>query len=99
MSISTAQARINGRKGGRPKGTASKPRFSSYITAGEVKSMVAKALDMAVGGDSNMLKFCLEQHFGKAVQPVEGDIDARMSISFDSSFSDATSPDATEHSE
>jgi len=55
-------------KGGRPKGSKSKPQLSDYLASGTVKRLVDKAILMAENGDPIMLKFILEHHFGKAVQ-------------------------------
>jgi hypothetical protein len=71
---------------GRPKGSISKPRFSDYITEEEVKKLVTKAIEMATAGDSNMLRFCLEQHMGKAIQPVDSEVRGEVIITFDRSF-------------
>lgn len=71
---------------GRPKGSITKPRFSDFITPAEVKKLVAKAIEMAKAGNDNMLKFCLEQNFGKAMQPVEGDFKGNIVLSFDNAF-------------
>lgn len=57
---------------GRPKGSTTKPRLSDHLTKEQVDTLVAKAFSMAAGGDSVMLKFVLEQHFGKAIQPLGG---------------------------
>lgn len=66
---------------GRPKGSIKKPRFSDYISEDQVKILVAKAMMMASEGDPHMLKFCLDQHFGKAVQPIGNDGDNAFKIS------------------
>lgn len=58
---------------GRPKGSITKPRLSDYITEEQVTTLVSKAIAMANEGDTHILKFILEQHFGKAVQPIGND--------------------------
>lgn len=75
---------------GRPKGSTTKPRLSDFLTKQDVDDLVNKAMEMALKGDTHMLKFCLEQHFGKAVQPLEGDFKGNMSISFDNAFTPET---------
>lgn len=64
-------AQENGKKGGRPKGSTTKPRISDYLTEKKVEGLVQKAYEMASIGDTVMLKFVLEQHFGKAPQAVD----------------------------
>lgn len=59
-------------KGGRPKGSLSKPRLSDFLDKAQVDALVAKAVSMATNGNETMLKFVLEQHFGKAIQPLSG---------------------------
>jgi hypothetical protein len=58
---------------GRPIGSIKKPRLSDYLSEEQVKKLVKKALDMAGEGNETMLKFILEQHFGKAIQPIGGE--------------------------
>lgn len=73
-------------KMGRPVGSTTKPRISDYLSEEGVKKLVAKALEMAEAGNETMLKFCLEQHFGKAIQPVEGNHTGTISLHFDNAF-------------
>lgn len=63
--------RMNGKLGGRPKGSTTKPRLSDYLSEEEVKALVQVAKDMAIKGDGLMLKFVLDHHFGKAIQPTD----------------------------
>lgn len=74
---------------GRPKGSTTKPRLSDYLDEKQVNALVRKAYTLADGGDVTMLKFVLEQHFGKAIQPTELDVKGNVNISFDSTFKDA----------
>ena len=60
---------------GRPKGSTTRPQMRNFINDKKVKELVKKAEEMAKNGDSTMLKFVLEQIFGKAVQPIGGDKD------------------------
>lgn len=71
----------SGNLNGRPKGTLTKPRLSDYLSEEQVKVLVNKAIEMASTGDSVMLKFCLEQHFGRAAQPISNDDDKPFKIS------------------
>lgn len=80
---------------GRPKGSTTKPRLSDFLTKEEVGELVSKAYEMAKGGDTTMLKFVLEQHFGKAIQPVEGDFKGNITIKFDNAFTSPPAPDSS----
>ena len=71
---------------GRPKGSTTKPRISDYLTPQEINTLISKAYEMAASGNETMLKFILEQNFGKAIQPVEGDFKGELTISFDQTF-------------
>lgn len=71
---------------GRPKGSVTKPRLSDYLSEEQVTLLVSKALELGAAGDSTMLKFVLEQHFGKAIQPVEGKVEGNLTITFDNAF-------------
>ena len=61
----------SGNKNGRPIGSTTKPRISDNLTPEQIESLIEKARDMASKGDTNMLKFILEQHFGKAPQAMD----------------------------
>ena len=63
---------------GRPFGSKSKPQIRDYVTEKEVKSLVLKAKKLASEGNESLLKFLLEQVFGKAPQH----IDATLGITF-----------------
>lgn len=75
---------------GRPKGSTTKPRISDFLTQQDVEKLLDKAYELARNGSENMLKFILEQHFGKAIQPVEGDFKGNITVAFDPIF-DVTS--------
>ena len=55
---------------GRPQGSSNKPKISDHITPEEVKALVIKAKTLADGGNEAMLKFLLEQIYGKPRQNV-----------------------------
>ena len=76
----------SGNKDGRPKGSTTKPRLSDYLSEKQVIKLIKKANEMAEEGDTLMLKFVLEQHFGKAIQPMEGSFVGEINISFDDSL-------------
>lgn len=56
-------------KAGRPKGSRNKLRFKDHLTVQEVAKLVELAKKRAET-DGTILKFLLEQIFGKAVQPL-----------------------------
>lgn len=76
---------------GRKKGSITKPRFSDYVSESDVEKLVKKAMELAKNGDTTMLKFVLEHQFGKAMQPVEGNLTGNFSLSFDNTFKDVSS--------
>ncbi len=63
-------ARINGKKGGRPKGSTTKPQIRDFISPEESLKIINKAKQLADKGDSSMLRFLVEQIFGKARQNI-----------------------------
>lgn len=64
------------RKGaGRKLGSTTKPQIRDFLNETKVKELVKKAEDMAKAGDPTMLKFVLEQVFGRATQTIGGDKD------------------------
>ena len=73
---------------GRPKGSTTKPQISDYVTRKEVKDLVKMAKDMAPE-KPEILKFLLEQIFGRAVQPVEASGGVVVNLQFDSSLKNA----------
>lgn len=64
-------ARENGKKGGRPKGSITRPQLRDALTQEQIDALVVKAHGMASLGDTTMLKFILEQVYGKAPQQLE----------------------------
>ena len=71
MAASPEQARINGRKGGRPKGAIVKPRFADYLKPGDLEAVILKAIEMAKVGDQNMIKLVMEHSLGKPITPMD----------------------------
>lgn len=53
---------------GRPKGSTTRPQIRDFISDKEVKALVALAKSQAKDGKSDILKFLLEQIFGKPPQ-------------------------------
>lgn len=56
---------------GRPKGSYTRPQLRDALTHEQIDALVRKAHDMAEQGDTTMLKFILEQVYGKAPQQLE----------------------------
>lgn len=75
---------------GKPKGMTNRPVFRNAVTEAQANRLIAKAIKMADDGDTNMLKFVLEQIYGKAVQPLGNDGDKPLLISFDGTFTTST---------
>lgn len=73
-------------KGGRPKGSTTKPRLADHLSEDEKLSIVNKAKELALAGNEAMLKLLIEQIYGKALQPVEGDLKGELKITFDNAF-------------
>ena len=64
---------VKGKSGnpkGKPKGATSKPRLADYITEAEIKTLVETAKQQA-SMKPELLKFILEQIFGRAPQSIE----------------------------
>ena len=60
---------------GRPQGSTTLPKLRDALSAEQIDTLVSKAVTKAEEGDSILLKFILEQVFGKAPQPLTGDKD------------------------
>lgn len=58
-------------KGGRPKGSITKPRLSDHLSQEEIMAIVNKAKEMALAGNESMIKLITEQYYGKAAQAVD----------------------------
>lgn len=77
----------SGNPNGRPTGSTTKPKFSDFLSKEEIEGIVAKAKELALAGNENMIKLILEHNFGKAPQNVDltsgGD---PIKVVFDSAF-------------
>lgn len=60
----------NGKKGGRPKGSTTRPQIRNYFSEEDVENIV-EMLKTHMVDDMQLLKFVSEQIFGKATQNVE----------------------------
>lgn len=76
--------------GGRPKGSTTRPQLRDQLTPQRITALVKKAEEMANNGDPIMLKFLLEQIYGKAPQPLEGNPEKPLLVKFDDSFTPST---------
>jgi len=56
---------------GNPNGRPKKFTIKDYITEEDVKSLVIKAKELAEQGKTDIVKFLLEQAFGKAPQSID----------------------------
>lgn len=80
--------------GGRPKGSTKKPVIADFITEKEVKLLVEMAKDQAVD-KPELLKFLLEQVFGKATQRIATDDDSPLVVKVINYGSNYTVPIST----
>lgn len=74
----------------RTKGATSKPKIADYLSQKDRDMIVAKALELARGGDTVMIKLLIEQIFGKALQPIGGDSEKPLIVKFDDCFTPST---------
>jgi hypothetical protein len=70
----------------RPLGSTNKPKLADNINNEERAKLVQKAIEKAEAGDVIMLKFLLEQVYGKAEQPVSGFDGSTIYVKFDKPF-------------
>jgi hypothetical protein len=70
MAASAEIARANGKKGGRPKGSTTRPQLRDYYNAKELAEFV-EDLKKTAKHDPIIKKFVAEQIFGKAPQSLD----------------------------
>lgn len=77
----------NGKKGGRPKGTTTRPRFSviEHFTPDEIKEFFDDLMQRAKK-DSKIAIYLAEQITGKAPQAMNIDMTGKIEIKFDDAF-------------
>ena len=75
---------------GRPRGSTTKPRLSDHLSDKEINAIVSKAKELALLGSEAMIKLLIEQKFGKAVQPLEGEMNGNITVTFDNAFNDSS---------
>ena len=61
-----------GRKPGVSKATEIKRKIQDYINEDDVQDLIKLAKKQAKKGDSQLIKYLLDQVFGKPVQPIAG---------------------------
>ncbi len=71
MAATPEQARINGKKGGRPKGTFTRPQIRDFFTEEDIRNLIEDAKKKAQEGDATILRTLIEQIFGKPAQALE----------------------------
>jgi len=72
---------------GRPKGSTTKPQLRDHLTEKDIADLIAVAKKKAKAGDTNMLKFILEQIYGKAPQAIDLNPDGKpLIITFSKAF-------------
>lgn len=87
-------ARENGKKGGRPKGSVAKSTLEALKAKEElikayldnIKPINKALIEKAKEGDMQAIKELHDRVYGKAVQPIEGDLKATLEITFDPVF-------------
>jgi hypothetical protein len=78
-------SRENGKKGGRPKGATTRIKVLDYFTDAELKEFWAD-LKIRAKTDKQIALYFAEQMTGRPSQPIEGDMDLNVMLSFDDSF-------------
>ena len=73
-------------KGGRPFGSTTRPQLRDFISKEDVKKIINEAKKKAKEGDTTMLRFILEQIFGRAIQPIGTEDGKPLIVKFDIAF-------------
>lgn len=76
---------------GRPKGAVTRPQLRDFFTQEEIVDFVADLKEKAKT-DPGLQKFIAEQIFGKAIQPVEGNLSGTLVLEFDKTFHAPSNP-------
>lgn len=79
------------RKGaGRPAGSVNKLKFTDFFSPEDAEDAVIKAKELVKQGDRDMIKYVIDQWFGKAKQSTEltGKEGEPLKIMFDNVFKD-----------
>ena len=70
----------------RPLGSTTRPQIKDFIGKEDIIKLTEKAMSKAKAGDVVMLKFLLEQVYGKAPQSLEVEGNLNLNLNFDDSF-------------
>ena len=70
----------------RPKGSTTRPQIRKYMNHKEMEQIVAIAIKKAREGDVGMIKYMLDQTFGKAPQVMEMEGGMDINLVFDKIF-------------
>ena len=70
----------------RPVGSTTRPQIRSYISKKEIEDITKMAVKKAQEGDTIMVKFMMEQIYGKAPQPQEHSGDVNLKVDYDKAF-------------
>lgn len=70
----------------RPVGATTKPQIGDYIGKKNIEKLTGIAVKKAEAGDVVMLKFLLEQVYGRPAQNINMGGDLRLEVKFDESF-------------
>ena len=73
---------------GRKPGSSNRPRLSSQLSLKEKELLVTTALARALQGNDLLLKFMLEQIYGKAPQNVEADVRGELLLTISKEIAD-----------
>jgi len=57
----------------RPLGSTTRPQIRAYLGSKKIKILTEKSYKLAEAGDVVMLRFLLEQIYGRAPQPITGE--------------------------
>ncbi len=70
----------------RPKGSTTRPQIRSFVGDDDIRELTDIAVKKAKSGDVIMMKFLLEQVYGKAPQSIDMGGELSLNVKFDESF-------------
>jgi hypothetical protein len=76
---------------GRPKGSTTRIKVLDYFTDEELKVFWSDLKEKAKT-DTKVALYFAEQMTGKAMQPVEGNFEGTLSLTFDKTFNESSNP-------
>lgn len=91
-------SKLNGKKGGRPKGALAKSTLQALsakaklvaMVEGEIEPLTMALIEKGRGGDVAAIRELFDRAFGKAPQAITGEDGGALKIMFDSVFKDAS---------